>query len=401
MNGVYFVVIVLIIIIIILFIFYYVNLSVSKFTNDNFDNTSIVDFMVINASMYQEVLDNNFFSAFNNLKIIPTFVFLSNYVEKVIVNDWYNISSNTLPINNFSNKLIYWIFGGWYVAISGRNNWICVRANDSNIKCLNDEEILLKFLISDYDTGYTNNIPVRNSIIISNIMFKMEEIIIINISYIALNFVDKDYYTILCKIFNIFKTNYINDKKFIISGQLGINSKFIQSALETIFDIKEIVSSCYDGAISYVDNNQKVVQSSFIVLDKRLCPYGVRFGIRLLENAMPSYKLVLYATIYNKNRKNKYNNMYNDKLSLNIFENIKSLGYDLSNINWSEIDISELDNNYENANVNLIDDDATMEVIKLSDIIEKINNTTTNGNNATTNGNNATTNGNNATTNGN
>ncbi|AAC97750.1 ORF MSV215 SCG gene family protein [Melanoplus sanguinipes entomopoxvirus] len=347
---IYFVLLVVLAIYLIIYIIWDINDFISKiknYINNDYSNLimsklpvneeEIVEFNIIVGWMDNVILDRCL-DGLQYSKIKPTLVFLSNLkTDDILAYGGFNKLLN-YPINNIINRN-GWIYNGYFILGNGNGDFICVDSNNSNIKRYDKNYTVDKLSINP---GKTND-----NIIVLNIIYKSEELLLININELSSDFNNSEYYEYLGNILLYIKNNYLNNKKFIICGSVGLNSKYINLAIETIF-LDTVISSCYNGSITYFNNNGLYAQTTFIILDKNLCSYGVRFGVKYLENEILKYNLLLYAYIYNENYTGNKIEYFTDALSINIFESIKSRSdYIDDYVNWDKIDTSTLNTNFE------------------------------------------------------
>lgn len=332
-------------IVIIIFLFYllclYINYLNTKITNNiiqykdyiinKIDTHYLEDFTIVFASMENVVIDR-FLDSIQNLS--PTFVFTNNFENNdIITYGGYN-SIKEFPNDNINIKN-KWIYGGYYIACNGFD-YICVNANNENIKRYDND---IKYLSRSGNTFH-------DGIIITKILYKSEEIMLVNIDQISDSINNNTYFKYLGIILTIIKNTYLNNNKFIICGDVGLNSKYIKYAIDLVFG-DSVISSCYDGIINYIGSNY--VQPYFIILDKRLCNYGVRFSIRYLKNEISNTSFIIHAIVYNKYYYNNNNIEYfTDNISTNILNSIRNISdFNDQYVNWDKIDISTLDTNFE------------------------------------------------------
>lgn len=343
----------------------YNNYIISKLENKYFEN-NIIDFLIVNGTFIENILDRTM-NGIQYIKNNPTFIFLTNLTTNEILT-YYGTASNTnYPNNNMNvDKYQGFIYGGYFIAANGNGDFICVKGNNGKVALYNQDNIILSFIkVTD------------DHIIITNIMYNNEELILININQSMTNKEDIEYFKNLGNILMYIKDNYIlNDKKFIICGTTLLNSKYIDLLIKTIFSNDSVISSCYNDIISYVNyENNIFLQPTFILLDKRLCPYGIRFGIRYPTDEITMYSLLLYAIIYNDNQYQNTIEYYTDPLSINILESIKSVKeYTDELVNWNNIDTSLLDLNFEYNKDLFISDDSNYNKQKIIDVLDDIKN---------------------------
>lgn len=280
----------------------------------------------------------------------PVIAFLGNFYRNEIIS--YGNFNNTV-LNYPSNNMVRgdtgnWIYGGWFVVANGNIDQICVKGNNGIFKRQDKDNFKLNYICMDPDDK-------NDHIIISNILYYDKNVFLINVNKASVRDVEnKDYFNYLGIILSYIKNEIVGDNYFIICGETGLNGKYIDLAIKTVFD-DSVISSCYDGIITF-GSQTSFTQSIFIIIKKELCQNGVRFGIRYLENEPVNYNLLLYANIYNEKYKGE-NNFYTDPITLNILESIKSRdNYIDRYINWDNIDTSQLDTNFTYSDTTFVED---------------------------------------------
>ncbi|AAC97751.1 ORF MSV214 SCG gene family protein [Melanoplus sanguinipes entomopoxvirus] len=348
-------------------IIFFIFFIIKCINNYNYNYNYTTEFIIIKGSFRESIINSRTFDNLIDLNLKPSFMFFTNFIKNELIayGGFYN-NSLTFPTNNIINGSLNWLYPGWFAVVNGRGDYICANSNNKNIRRLNYDKNILKYLTS-------NSSDINDHIIITNILYNFNEIVLISINKIASTNDDAEYYNILGNIILYIKNNFINDKLFIMCGETGLNGKYIQSIINNIFKKNTTISSCYDGIFNYVSDNI-YSQTSFILIDKRLCPYGIKFGLRYVENEISLNNLIIYATVFNSNNRTKKVEYYNDDISINIINSIKSqINYNDKFVNWENIDISNLNNNFTNDSINMVDDPTSYTREKLDTILNNIN----------------------------
>ncbi|AAC97748.1 ORF MSV217 SCG gene family protein [Melanoplus sanguinipes entomopoxvirus] len=320
--------------------------QLSNTFSDSIVNEIGIDFMITQGSFENSIIDN-VMNGMQSIKNIPTFIFLNNLkTSDVIMYGGFNATLD-FPANNITNESDNWIYGGYFI-VANNGDFISVKANNEKIRRFNKSDNIINNL------KYNDN-SLTSNIMYTNIIYNLKEVILINIRMSKPdNALNENYYSIFLNILVYLNINVIKDKNFIISGITGINSKFMDLAIKTVF-LDNTISSCYNNSFTNVENDI-LVQSSFIIIHKDLCPYGVRFGIRYLEISSSNFNFILYATVYNKNIGEYTVNYFDDKLTLDIFKYYQSSDNFIDDyINWDKINIDNLTKEYEINEDTLID----------------------------------------------
>lgn len=337
-----YVICIVIIFIYLLIIFdYIINKYLTSLLNSNINNIidaysrndeNIITEFIIKQGSFNEGNIDRVLNGIND----SVFVFLSNLKINDIISYGGNNAILTFPANNITNNIKDFIYGGYFI-IANDGDFICVKSNEARIKRFNDENNILYFL-------KYNDSNINSLIMCTNILFKSKELLLINIRIdLPDNSLDENYYNIFGKILLYLKTYIINDKEFIISGIFGINSKFMDLAISNVFN-DNVISSCYSNVFTTTKNNI-YVQSSFIIINKNLCPNGARFGVEYLEMESSDCNFVLYAKIYNRG----YNlNYFNDSISTEIYTDYKySTTFSNAYIDWNNINTDNLSSSFD------------------------------------------------------
>lgn len=343
-----------------------VDFIISEYKKRNIDNY-YTEIMIIQASLIDKSLDRILDSIqyIGNIPIIASMINMKN--TELITYGGYNKILN-FPFNNYSNESSNWVYGGWYIAVNSRGNYICSRSNTNLFRRVTEQKN-----ITTYYKYKSNN---EINIVVTNILYKMENLILVSIRFTSKSF-DTTTYIQLCEILGYCKNYIFGDNKFIIIGETSLNSKYMDVGIKNIFN-DSVISSCHNDVIISSYSNI-FIQSSFILLDKRLCLYGIRFGNRFVENEPELYNTYQYAIIYNSNKKEYTIDYFNDAISIAINKYYKSNSkYTDQYSNWDKIDVSNLTNEFTiDESILTIDERTSSSIMldtELSNINESLNN---------------------------
>lgn len=328
----YFIVIIILLVYLLIFILkyntniinnYIKNKYLPKIVDNNINNDFSVKYTILQGTVVEGMLER----VMNGIQYLDnetTFIFLNNIKKNdVITYGGYN-SVLEYPFSNMSNDSTEWIYGGYFIISNNAEDYICVRGNDNKIERLNDDKNIINYITDE---------TMKSNVIYTNIMYDSEEIFLVNIKLTHDDPLSQEFVLNFNKILLDLNTSVLNDKKFIISGESNLNSKFINASVKNIFS-NSVISSCYTNVVTNTYNN-KFVQSAFIIIKKDLCPNGVRFSIKYLEDEISNYNFLLLAYVYN-NMNNIY--YYDDEISLNIFNDISANdNFTDEYINWKNI----------------------------------------------------------------